>query len=327
MTLNLKSEEGKAIFHRLAEWADVIVENFRPDVKHRLGIDYESVRQVNPSIIYGSISGFGQEGPYVRRPGVDPIAQAMSGLMSLTGTTEGGPTRVGISIADLTTGFLLAQGLIMALLHRERTGEGQWVHTSLLETQLQLLDYQGARWVSDGMRPPLAGNHSPRSAPNGLFEAADGQIIISAANRLFHRLCPALGASDLAEHPDYNTAPRRFENRVALNAEINRYTRKKTRAEWIEILNTAGVPCGPIYHVDEAFQDPQVQYLGVTRPVDHPQLGELQLLGQALHLEATPQPSRLRRATPDTGQHTDEILAQIGYTPEQVQAFHEGAIV
>ncbi len=246
LTLNLKSDEGREVFFRLAKDADVIVENYRPNVKHRLGIDYEAVRAVNPRIVYGSISGFGQTGPYANRPGVDQIAQGMGGLMSITGLPGQGPVRVGIPIADLTSGMYLAQGILLALLDRERTGEGQWVHTSLLEAQIAMLDFQAARWLIDGERPPQAGNDHPTGIPTGVFETADGHINIAAAGPIFPRLCAAIGAPELTEHADYRRAPDRSKNRVALNAVLAGYTKQKSSAEWIELLNEAGVPCGPI---------------------------------------------------------------------------------
>src|SRR5690606_38766458 len=275
-----KSEAGKDIFMKLAREADVIVENMRSAVKFRLGIDYESVRKVNPRIIYGSISGFGQDGPYADRPGVDQIAQGLGGLMSVTGLPGQGPVRVGIPIADLTAGGFLAQGILLALFERERSGEGQWVHTSLLEAQIAMLDFQATRWLIDGERPPQAGNNHPTTVPTGVYQTSDGHINIAATGAIYARLCNALGAPELIEDERFNSAGHRYKNRDELNDIIESYPRQKTSAEWVEIMNKAGVPCGPILFVDETFQDPQVQHLGIARPVEHATLGTLHVVGQ-----------------------------------------------
>ena len=327
LTLDLKSEGGKEIFFKLVESADVVVENFRSAVKHRLGVDYEACRKVNPRIVYGSIAGFGQDGPYGKRPGVDQIAQGMGGLMSITGLPGQGPVRVGIPICDLTSGIFLAQGIIMALLDREVTGEGQWVHTSLLEAIMQMLDFQASRWTIGGEVAPQAGNNHPTGIPTGVFKTSDGHINIAAAgNNLWLRFCKAIGHEELPKNPEYADADSRSKNRDKLNAILNEITAQKPSQEWIDLLNEAGVPCGPIYSIDQVFADPQVKHLQMTRPTTHPILGDLNLLGQALNLTATPEPERLR-PTPELGEHTDEILAEIGYDESAVAAFREtGAI-
>ena len=241
LTLNLKEPDGAAIFRRLAAGADVIVENYRPGVKHRLGIDYESVRAVNPRIVYGSISGFGQDGPYADRPGVDQIAQGMGGLMSITGLPGQGPVRVGVPIADLTAGMYLAIGILTALVEREVSGEGQWVHTSLLEAQIAMLDFQAARWTIGREVPPQAGNNHPTGIPTGVFETADGHINIAAAGEhLFARLCRAIGAEEFLDDPRFHDGHARYENRDALNEAIEAYTRKAPSAHWVDLLNEAG---------------------------------------------------------------------------------------
>ncbi len=277
LTLNLKTEEGKAIFFKLAEKADVIVENFRSEVKFRLGVDYESVKKINPRIVYGSISGFGQTGPYAKRPGVDQIAQGMGGLMSITGLPGQGPVRVGIPIDDLCAGLLLAQAILMALIERESSGEGQWVHTSLLEAQIFMLDFQGSRWLMAGEVAKQAGNDHPTGIPTGVFPTSDGQINIAASgDHMFRRFCEAADAMALLDDPDYATGPPRSKNRKALNERIGEITKKRPAAYWVELMNEVGVPCGPIYTIDQTFADPQVQHLEMARPIDHPKLGPLE---------------------------------------------------
>ena len=327
LTLNLKAEAGHEIFMRLAKDVDVIVENYRPGVKHRLGIDYEAVREVNPRIVYGSISGFGQSGPYRDRPGVDQIAQGLGGLMSITGLPGQGPVRVGIPIADLTAGMLLAQGILLALFERERSGEGQWVHTSLLEAQIQMLDFQAARWLISEEVAPQAGNDHPTSIPTGVFPTSDGHINIAASGGiLWKRLCQTLGLEELLDDPDYADNELRSKNRKALNARISEVTPSRTSGEWIEVLNEAGVPCGPINTIDATFADPQVQALGIARPMPRPQLGDTHVVGQAINLARTPQPPS-HRATPELGQHTDEILSSLGLDGDAIRELRENGVI
>jgi crotonobetainyl-CoA:carnitine CoA-transferase CaiB-like acyl-CoA transferase len=313
LTLNLKEADGLAIFMKLAKTADVVVENFRSTVKHRLGVDYEAVRKINPRIVYGSISGFGQTGPYAKRPGVDQIAQGMGGLMSITGLPGQGPVRVGIPIDDLCAGLLLAQGILMALINRETTGEGQWVHTSLLEAQIFMLDFQASRWLIAGEVAKQAGNDHPTGIPTGLFPTADGQINIAASgDNLWRRFCEAADALHLLDDADYKTGPLRSKNRQALNQRIAEITKKRPSAYWIELMNEVGVPCGPLYTIDQVFADPQVQHLEMARSIDHPKLGAIKVVGQAINMTTTPEPERLR-PTPDLGQHADQILGELGY--------------
>ena len=264
LTLNLKTPEGVAVLKRLVEQADVLVENYRPDVKQRLGIDYESLRAVNPRLVYASISGFGQTGPYAARPGFDQIAQGMGGLMSITGLPGQGPVRVGIPVADLSAGLFAAMGIMVALLEREQSGEGQKVETSLLQAQIFMLDFQAARWLVAGEVAPQAGNNHPTSIPTGVFKTKDGYInIATAGHTMWERFCRTIDADDLLLHADYATGAARSKNRDALNAEIDRRTRARTSAEWVELLNDAGVPCGPIYRINEMFADPQVLFVEV----------------------------------------------------------------
>jgi crotonobetainyl-CoA:carnitine CoA-transferase CaiB-like acyl-CoA transferase len=326
--LNLKTKQGLAIFMKLAEKADVIVENFRSTVKHRLGVDYESVKKINPRIVYGSISGFGQTGPYAKRPGVDQIAQGMGGLMSITGLPGQGPVRVGIPIDDLCAGILLAQGILMALLEREQSGEGQWVHTSLLEAQIFMLDFQASRWLQAKEVAKQAGNDHPTGIPTGLFPTSDGQINIAASGDLmFRRFCEAAEATHLLDDPDYQTGPARSKNRKVLNEVIAEITKQKPSAYWVELMNEVGVPCGPLYTIDQVFADPQVQHLEMARPMDHKRLGELQVVGQAINMMKTPEPARMRIATPDLGEHSDAILRDLGYNQGDIADLRTAGVI
>ena len=289
MTLNLKAPEAVAAFKRMVKKADVVVENFRPDVKRRLGIDYPQLRKINPKLVYASISGFGQTGPYAARPGFDQIAQGMGGLMSITGLPGQGPVRVGIPIADLTAGLFCALGILVALLEREKSKQGQHVTTSLLQAQIFMLDFQGARWLIEGDVPKQAGNNHPTSIPTGVFKTADGHInIASTGSKIWARFCAAADASELLQRPEYQTAAERSKNRDALNADIERYTVKRTSAEWIERLNKAGVPCGPIYSIDQVYADPQVEHLGMAQAVKTKDKSKLRMAGQPMSLSRTP---------------------------------------
>jgi crotonobetainyl-CoA:carnitine CoA-transferase CaiB-like acyl-CoA transferase len=325
MTLNLKHPEGLAIFKELARQADVIVENYRPDVKHRLGIDYEAIQAINPRIVYGSISGFGQNGPYADRPGVDPIVQGMGGHMMVTGEPGRGPMRSGAALSDVGAGLICANGILTALLERETSGVGQWVQASLLEAMIFLLDFQAARWTMARDLPAQVGNNHPTNAPMGVFRTQDGYITIAASRPMWRKLCLALGAPALLEQPEYATAASRVMHREALNAEIERVTQTRTSAAWIDILNQAGVPCGPIYTLEETFNDPQVQHLGIAQTVESPTLGPTTIIGQAFRLSRTP--SRLVRAAPECGADTDDILRELGYETDAIAALHARQVI
>jgi formyl-CoA transferase len=326
LVLDLKHPAGLAVLKKLVETADVIVENYRPDVKDRLGIDYASLKAVNPRLVYASISGFGQTGPYARRPGFDQIAQGMGGLMSITGLPGQGPVRVGIPVADLTAGLFAAMGILIALLEREQSGEGQWVQSSLLGAQIAMLDFQAARWLMAREVPGQAGNNHPTQIPTGVFPTADGHINIAASGEeIFARLCRAIGAEHLLAEADYADDKARLKNRDKLNAIIAETTRTRSSAEWIDALNQAGVPSGPIYRIDEVFADPQVRHLGIAQTVEHPTLGPLALVGQPFTLSRTP--SSLRTATPAQGEHTDDILRELGYDAAAIARLRaDGAI-
>ena len=327
ITINLKSKEGHAIFMKMATKADVIVENFKSTVKHRLGIDYDAVRKINPRIVYGSISGFGQDGPYEGRAGVDQIAQGMGGLMSITGHPGQGPTRVGIAINDTSAGILLANGITLALLARERTGEGQWVHTSLLEAQIFMLDFQASRYTMKGEVAKQEGNFHPTSPGTGMFQTTDGFINIAASgDSLWKKFCEVAGDKDLSSNPDFATVVSRAKNRPALIAHLNDVVRSKPSKFWVDALSKAGVPCGPINTIDQVFADPQVKHLGIRRPVDHPKLGSFDIVGQPIHMSAYPQPERLKH-TPDQGENTDEILKEFGYDAAAIKSLHEKGAV
>jgi formyl-CoA transferase len=326
MTLDLKSPQGLAAFKRMVEQADVVVENFRPDVKDRLGIDYETLRKVNKRIILASISGFGQDGPYRDRPGFDQIAQGMGGLMSITGLPGQGPVRVGIPIADLTAGLFCAHGIMVALLEREVSGEGQWISTSLLQAQIFMLDFQAARWLQAHEVARQAGNNHPTSIPTGVFKTKDGHINIAVTGHvMWERLCQSIDAPELLEHPDYKSGALRSKNRDALNAAIEAKTVAKPSAEWIEAFNKAGVPSGPIYSIDQTFADPQVRHLGIAQSARKPDGEEQVFVGQPVSLSRTP--SKIVATPPTQGQHTDEILKEFGFADKEIAALHEAKAV
>jgi len=326
LTLNLKTPEGIAILKRMAQTADVLVENYRPGVKTRLGIDYPAMCAVNPRLIYASISGFGEDGPYRDRPGFDQIAQGMGGLMSITGLPGQGPVRAGIPIADLCAGILGAQGVLLALLDRERSGRGQWVTTSLLQAQIFMLDFQASRWLNCAEVPQQAGNNHPTNIPTGVFRTADGHINIGASGKtMWERLCQTIGGAELVEDPRFRTNTLRSENRDDLTGEIERRLVVADSATWIDRLNQAGVPCGRIYSIDQVFADPQVQHLRMVETVASPHYHPLRLVAQGMNLSRTPSEVRLR--PPECGEHTDEILGSLGYDSSQIAELRRRRVV
>ena len=326
LTINLKSPDGVEMLKRLAAKADVLIENYRPRVKDRLGINYETLKAINPALIYASISGFGQDGPYRDRPGVDQIAQGMGGLMSITGLPGQGPVRVGIPISDLCAGILLSQAIMVALFERQKSGLGQWVHTSLLEAQIFMLDFQAAQWLIGQDVPQQAGNDHPYGTPTGVFKTRDGHVTIGAAGqKLWERFCRAIGADSLIDEPDYATGGERFRNRPALTKELSKYVETFDTKDIINRLNEAGVPCGPINTIDEVFADPQVKHLAIPQPVTSAKLGELNVVRQAVTASRTP--SRIELASPERGEHDAEILQEFGYSPEQIEAFRAEGVI
>jgi crotonobetainyl-CoA:carnitine CoA-transferase CaiB-like acyl-CoA transferase len=326
MTLNLKDKEGVAIFMKLAGKSDVVVENYRPDVKDRLGIGYEALKKVNPRIILASISGFGQDGPYRDRPGFDQIAQGLGGFMSITGFPGQGPVRAGTAIADISAGLFAALGILTALLEREVSGQGQWVQSSLLMSQISLLDFQAARYLMKGDVPGQAGNDHPTSMPTSAYKTRDGYINIAATGEtMWRRVCEGLGRTDLLERDDFKGEANRSKNRVALNAEISKATAARTTAEWIEVLSAGSVPCGPIYTIDKVFADPQVRHIGAAATVRSAKLGEFRIINQAVGLSRTP--ATIASAPPELGEHTDEILAELGYSAGDIESLRGRKIV
>jgi formyl-CoA transferase len=317
IAIDLKSPAGKNVFLTLVKTADVVIENYRPDVKDRLGIDYASLREINPRIILASISGFGQDGPYRDRPGFDQIAQGLCGIMSVTGFAGQGPMRAGAAVADVTAGLQAALGIMTAIVERETTGKGQWVQSNLLQAGLTLLDFQAARYTMDGQVPRQVGNDHPTSMPTSAYRTADGFINVAAAgSAIWKRLCDAIGRPDLMSDPRFASAQGRATHRTALADEINAVLGTRPSLEWVESLNAAGVPCGPIHAMDEVFADAQVRHLNATVAVEHPTLGTLNILNQAIKLSRTP--GAVVTATPERGEHSDEILGEIGLSAAEV---------
>jgi formyl-CoA transferase len=318
ITLNLKEPEGIKVLKKLVETADVLLENFRPDVKNRLGIDYETLSKINPRLVYASISGFGQTGPYANRPGFDQIAQGMGGLMSVTGIPGHGPLRVGIPIADLCGGIFAAYGVTVALLEREASGRGQWVQTSLLQAMIYMMDFQTARWTIEGEVPGQAGNFHPTSMPTGVYQTKDGHINLAVfGGKIWERFCEAIGAPEWIRDERSATKVNRHHNREWLNAEIEKHLARETSDYWVQAFNDAGVACGHISNMKEALEHEQVKHLGMVQEVESPRLGKQKLVGQPVIMSRTP--SKIARATPKRGEHTEEILAELGFAKAELE--------
>ena len=326
LTLDLQRAEGVAVLHRLAEHADVLVENWRPAVKARFGLDWPTLSRRHPRLVLGSISGFGQDGPYAGRGGVDQIVQGLSGLMSVTGLPGQGPVRTGVAISDVTAGLQLAVGLLVALHERTRTGRGRHVHTSLLESMLGMLDFQAARFTVAGEIPRQEGNHHPTMRPMGLYETRDAPINVAAPwGRLWTGFCAAIDRPDLPNDPRYSTPADRARNREALDREIGAVLRTRGAQAWLERLHAAGVPCGPVNDVAEAFADPQVRHLEMTASVGHPLAGEIRILRNATRIEG--HPATVRTPSPTAGQHAREILREHGYDEAAIAGLIRDGIV
>ena len=320
LCINLKDPEGHALFMTLAAKADVIVENFRAEVKHRLKVDYESVKSVNELIVYASISGFGQDGPYSKRPGVDQIVQGMSGLMSITGEPGRGPMRVGIAISDTAAGMFLGQGILLALLHREKTGEGQWVHTSLLEAMLNKLDFQGARYTMLGDVPGQQGNDHPTATPMGAFRCRDGHVNIAApSDRMWKSFCEAVGADALFADERYDSVRKRRAAKAELNAEIEKAIADLPVEEVVAKLNAVGVPCGPIGDIAGGYENPQAKHLKMAKPASHGELGDVNLIRSPINLSGFPHPERFDHAAPEPGADSDRVLTEFGLATDEIE--------
>ncbi|MFN3230724.1 MAG: CaiB/BaiF CoA transferase family protein [Alphaproteobacteria bacterium] len=316
ITLNLKDPDGLEVLMKLAANSDVLVENYRPNVKERLGFGYEALKAVNPKIVLTSISGFGQTGPYADRPGLDQIAQGMGGMMSVTGLPGQGPVRAGIAVSDMAAGMLGAIGTLTALLEREVSGEGQWVQTSLLEAQLFMLDFQAARYLMRGEVPGQAGNDHPTAVPMGTYRTADGHINIAAMPMAWGKFCTVMGLDHLTDDPDFSSPTARLSRRAEVTRIVEDVTTTRNSDHWIGLLNDAGIPCGPIYGIDEAFADEQVQHLEIAEEVQSETLGQISLLGQAITMNRTP--NQTTAATPELGADTDSVLESLGYSADQI---------
>ena len=326
ITLNLKEPEAIEILMKLVETSDVVVENFRPDVKDRLGINYDNLKKRNPKIILASISGFGQDGPYAKRPGFDQIAQGMGGLMSITGAPGEGPMRVGIPVADLTAGLFCAMGIQTALLERQKSGVGQWVNTSLLQAQIFMLDFQAARWLSEKQIAGQAGNNHPTSVPTGVFKTLDGSINLAVAGEtIWKRFAEAIDKEQWLQMEEFKDAKSRLKNRDYLNQLIEEVTITKTSNEWVEMLEKVGVPCGPINSIDKVFDDPQVKHLGIAQEIETIPFGNTKLVGQPFNLSRSS--SSMKRRPPEKGEHNEDVLGDLGFSAEELDSLKEKNII
>jgi formyl-CoA transferase len=326
LSLDLKTDAGRSILHRMIEKADVLVENMRTPVKHRLGFDWESVSAINPRLIMGSISGFGQSGPYAERGGVDQIAQGLGGMMSVTGLPGQGPVRAGVAISDVTAGLQLAVGILVALHERESTGLGRWVHTSLLESMIGMLDFQAACWTVDREVAPQTGNHHPTLGPMGMYATADGHVNLAAPwGHLWESLCRIIDRPELPSDDRFSTAQKRSQNREALDLEISTALRTRSTTDWVRLLNDSGIPAGPVNDIGQTFADPQVRHLGVAAPVEHPTLGTIEILRNATHIEGVD--DDIRRHSPEIGEHAEEILREFGVEDEELERLRAEGVV
>jgi hypothetical protein len=310
IVLDLRTGDGKATLARLVQRSDALVENFRPGVLARLGFDDARLKELNPALVVCSINGFGSTGPYKDRPAFDFIAQALSGFMAVNGEPDGPPLRSGLPVSDLVAGLYAALAVTAALRHARATGQGQRAEVAMTSAMASLLSFVAAHYFATGHAPARSGNDHPIAAPYGLFPTRDGQIAIAPAdNAFFGRLADALGEPGLKTDPLYATGPARVANRARINAIVGGKLAAQTTAHWVETLNQAGVPCGPVHSVAEALSDPQMLAQDMVLDVEHPGHGSVRMLGFPIKLSATP--GRVRRPAPDLGQHTAEVLAEL----------------
>jgi crotonobetainyl-CoA:carnitine CoA-transferase CaiB-like acyl-CoA transferase len=326
LAVDLKSPQGRALVRQLALKSDVVVENFRPGTAARLGLGYEELSRENPGLIYASISGYGQTGPDSLRPGYDAIAQARSGIMSVTGEADGPPVRVGVSSADLVAGMWATIGILAALHEKQRTGSGQWVDISLLDGSVSWLTYVSSGYFASGAIPRRYGSAHPTIAPYQAFASSDGFVMVAVGNDgLWRRFASALGRQDLLDDERYATNPSRVAHREVLIPQIEQAMLTRTTAQWVQTLDDAGVPVGPIQTVDQAVQDPQVLARGMIVELDHPTAGPLKVVGCPVRLTRTP--PLVRTPPPILGQHTDEVLAALGFSDDDIASLHHSGVV
>lgn len=326
IAIDLRQPAGREIVLRLARRSDVVIENYKVGTLEKWGLGYDVLRQHNPRLILCSITAFGSDGPYAHLPGYDVLAQAMGGMMSITGEPDGGPTRVGVAIADLTTGLLAVQAIAMALVNRERTGQGQRVEVSLLESIVSLLTHLASNYLVGGVEPRRYGNTHPSIVPYQLIRAADREIYLAVGNdRQFARLCQVLGIPEVAEDPRFRTNADRVRNRDALVELLQRELAKRTAAEWIRIFWSEGVPAAPVQTLPEVFRDPQVLHRNMVISVPHPTIGDVRMTGIPIKFMGTP--GSVRRHPPLLGEHTREILAEIGYDAAEIRRLEAEGVV
>lgn len=327
MTLNLKSEKGKEIFRRLVVKCDVLVENFRPGTMDELGLGYGSLKELHPGLVYCAITGFGPRGPDAQRPGYDLIAQGMGGIMSVTGPVGGPPYRVGIAQADITAGMFAAYGIMVALFHRERSGKGQKVETSLFQSQLAQLTFQAGRFFATGVSPKPQGNQHPLIAPYESFRTRDGHINIAVGNNsLWSTFCRVLGLEAYEKDPRFDTNPKRVENRPALVEIIEGVTSNYTSEELRRLLDGAGIPNGPVWTVGEALSSPQALALGMVQEMDHPKAGKIKVTGIPVDMNLSP--GSIRKPPPVLGEHTGEVLSRLlGMSESEIEELRRQGVV
>ena len=326
IVLNLKDRRAQDIVRTLARQTDVVVENYRPGVMAGFGLDYDSLKQEQPGLIYASVSGFGSTGPYAHKGGFDLVAQGMAGIMSVTGEEGRPPVKCGIPVTDLGAGLFAEQAILAAYIHRLKTGEGQYIDTSLLEAGVALSVWESTQYFSTGGIPEPMGSAHRMSAPYQAIRCADGYINLGAANtRTWEKFAQAIGRPELLDRPEYAEDGLRVKNRHQLTQEIEAVTVQQPRSHWLAVLEEVGVPCGPISNYAEVFADPHIQARGMVQEMQHPVGGTVQVLGPAAKLSATP--VRLARPSPLYGEHTAEVLAEMGRTPAEIQELEKAGVI